>query len=1037
MVFALLGTSCFEDDSPSNSAGSGQSTFFLEQVNWGRLVDVFDESGVLVYSDTLIKESLQNIPGNYTLGLNTLTGSETLTIGAPSGSTHFEDLLESATAGLSGIITRGIGDPTPFSTVARNGSIRLQFSELIDPNSVTRQTLQVAVGDPPIVRQDVRYIVKNDVVGGDGSPKGVIIIDPTISRIEEATLGIPQNGTGFPESFDTISPNILIRIPTVLDPDFGQLTILRNLGGNHGLTATSSDALEDSFPPYHFDPVVVRAIRSGNSDDPFNGFMKDLRKPELVAEFLASIASVSSSTADPNLRTIQYSIDSVNCRAIQPKSGDVFEIGQAIFLVSGVVDSSDPNAYLVRGTVLTGLASLPTGDYSSSPLGSRITATYDSSQSQLQLCWVRFDPEPENGLPARGIDPMATVTLNFSEPMDPGTVKSLETMVLVSYLEDPPVPGSNPTPEELDAYAARQFDPNVENVGDYIDRQLGYQASGSGSGRVKFGPISFTPDSQSFTLAPSVGFADSHDDENDLRFALAIRDGIDGLKDLAGNGMSLGGFVAGNVGQSEMITPGSYRPWPTDRYFSLKFNGTDENGDGLAEYVGQFRPSSGKMYGRSLTRFSRLADNSNVYVAQRIQFGQGIMTPLTPAGAVLQTCWPYHLLGFGLQVVSELNIDIEGMAWTPFGGNVFDDTFNLYSLALAHSERTPDDFIDPMSGYPKYNNSGLQRNGKLFDDNVMGWTAGTAPEFDEVIVTEGFYSISASNLFTSQSGNKMYPWGDFSTTYTWRDNNIPQYASLDGAGFLGGKAGGSLPPEATGGLSVWGPDQHRSIGVPLLCRFRSYPKGKQYGTNGFQIQIMVGSSSQPAYRVYSAGGMDSGGSWHLVVPDDPSADGTIPNGGYNTATGFKTKNHGPELYWQQVDFVVRISRVFTHWFPFGGIPDFISSVTMDPAPEFQLPGTSVLVEFRGSADVSENNCAEPSILLDANVLDLYGDKLDIAQGGCGSIATPTSWKSDISSLLTYSGQNFQFFQIRLTFVSNIEMNLEPELDAMGFAWGVQ
>ncbi|MDP6850422.1 MAG: hypothetical protein QF524_05750, partial [Planctomycetota bacterium] len=693
----------------------------------------------------------------------------------------------------------------------------------------------------------------------------------------------------------------------------------------------------------------------------------------------------------------------------------------------------------VRGSVLTGLTTLPVGDYSSAPLGGRITTAYDSSQPTLQLCWVRFDPEPENGLPARGIDPMSTVTLSFNEPMDSSTVKSLETVVAVSYLVDPPVPGGTPTQEESDAYAARQFDPNSETVGEYIDRQIGYQTSGSGSGRVKFGPVSSAPDSQSFTLAPSVGFSDSHDESNLLRFALAVRDGQDGLLDLAGNRLDLEYFVAGNEGQDELITPGSFRPWPTDRYFSLRFNSTDENGDGLSEYTGQFRHETGKLFGRSLSRFARIADNSNVYVAQRIQFGQGIMTPLTPAGAVLMTCWPYHILGFGLLVVSELNVDVEGMAWAPFGGTVFDDIFAKYSLALSHSERTPDDYIDPASGYPKYNNSGLQRNNKSFDENILGWTSPPGdPAFDEMIMNEGSYSISASKVFTATSGNKMYPWNDFASTYTYRDNNIQQYDSLDGDGFLGGKAGGFLPPETTGGVPVWGPDEHRSIALPLLCRYRAFPKGQQYGANGFQIQIMVGSSSQPAYRVYSAGGRDSGGTWHLVVPDDPGSGGTIPDGGYNTVSGFKTKNHGPELYWQQVDFVVRISRAFTHWFPFGGVPNYISAVTSEPAPEFQLPGTSVQVDFRGSADVSENNCPDPSILLDANVLDLYGDKYDAAGGGCGSIATPTSWRTDVSSLLTHSsGQHFKFFQIRLTFVSNIEMDLESELDALGFAWGVQ
>ncbi|MCH2112622.1 MAG: hypothetical protein MK213_07170, partial [Planctomycetes bacterium] len=362
------------------------------------------------------------------------------------------------------------------------------------------------------------------------------------------------------------------------------------------------------------------------------------------------------------------------------------------------------------------------------------------------------------------------------------------------------------------------FSPSAETVGDFIDRQIGYQASGSGSARVKFGSIAAAADSRTFTLAPSSGFADSHEDGDDLRFCFALRAGNDGILDLAGNTLDVSNFVAGNHGQSELVTPGSFSPWPKDRYFALRFNSTDENGDGLSEYIGQYNFSTGQMRGRDLTHFSRVADTSNPYIAQRIAFSQGIMSPLTPAGAVLMTCWPYHLLGFGLLVQSELNVDVEGMSWAPFGGSVFDDIFSEYSIALSHAERTPDDAINTQSGYPKYQNSGLQRN-KSFDENVTGWTA-TDPDFDEEIVSEGFYRISSGNIFDSASGTKMLPWMDFHTTYTWRDNAIPQYASLDVPGYLGGKSGGFLPPEATGQAAVWGPDEHRSIGMPLQARYR-------------------------------------------------------------------------------------------------------------------------------------------------------------------------------------------------------------------------
>jgi len=271
---------------------------------------------------------------------------------------------------------------------------------------------------------------------------------------------------------------------------------------------------------------------------------------------------------------------------------------------------------------------------------------------------------------------------------------------------------------------------------------------------------------------------------------LALRDGTDGLLDLAGNPLGFDSFVAGNAGQTELITlqPAAGASIPQERYFALRFNSTDENNDGLTEYSGQYVYDAiqepGILRGRSVIRFSRQADNSNSYIAQRIQFSQGIMTPLTPAGAVLMTCWPYHMLGFGLQTVSEINMDVEGMAWAPFGGSAFDYLFNRYSVALSHSERTPDDEINITSGYPKFPNSGLQRNNKTFDDNILGF-----PTLNETIVTDGSYLISGGAVFEAASGTKMLPWNPFDTTYTWRDNNIPQYDDLDNnLGFLGGRA---------------------------------------------------------------------------------------------------------------------------------------------------------------------------------------------------------------------------------------------------------
>ncbi|TAH34983.1 MAG: hypothetical protein EYC70_14425 [Planctomycetota bacterium] len=1015
-VAALL-CACGGGSSPSNQPGSGRASLHMETVEWGRLVDVFDSLGVLVESDIVVRESLQSDGVNYVLGINPVTQAETLTIRQPAGTVLFQSLLSSAQSGRAAVATKGLDSPGPFSRVARNGAIRMQFSDLLDPESVDRQTVQLLVGNPPIRSQEVRYVVKNGELGADGLPKGVIILDVTVSSEDAADLGIPENGVGYPASPDSSSPNLVIRIPTEVDPLFGQNRVLTNLSGNRHLEPLASDPVELSPS---FDPIVVRAVRTGNSADPYNGFMIDQQRPKLITEQRATVRAVSLVPGAATLRTLTYAINAAGCREITPKVGDLFQIGTATVLVSRVDSAADPTAYVVTGALLNG--DLPAG---SSPRQGVLTSAYANADAALQLCWLSFTPEPSVGLPADGLDPLATsITVRFSEPIDPVSVKSLETMVLCSV--DPTASGSDP---------ARPFDPATESVGEYIDRQLGYgnfdedEPSATGSGRIKFGPVEVTADSRTYTLSPLAGMTDSNAEGEDLTLVLALRDGTVGVLDLAGNPVDFTGFVAGNVGQDhKMILSGNPSTWPTDRYLALRFNSTDENNDGLSEYAGQFNFVPGRMRGRTLQRFSRVADPSNPFVGQRIQFGQGIMNPLTPTGCVLLTAYGYHHLGLGLTAAAEFNLDVEGLNWAPFGGNVFDDSFPRYSLALAHSKYYPDDFISATTGYPAWPNSGLLRE-QVFDNNILGFQDGL---YDEKIVFDKQYEIRGVNRFTATSGVTYMPWPDFESTYTWRDTSFP-------SDLLGAPNGFGVPPQVTGLPSLWPAGQVPSIGLPLLMRFRCYPEGAFFGSNGFQVQIMVGSSALPAFRVFSSGGLDSGGTWNYIIPDVPDG-GIKPVGGYNTSNGSRTKSFGPELYWGQVDFAVSVSRFFTHWFELGGQLATITPATLEPPVERQPPGTNVILDFRGTTlvDVPSGgiggNCEnQPNGLTDAiTCFDDYGDWDFVC---CGIVATPYDWTPDPSTYISLPVPP-SFIQLRVTFVANSAQNFEPELDAIGFAWNV-
>jgi hypothetical protein len=1028
------------DSGDNNSGGAGESTYNdsslkLADAKWGRLVDVFDLDGLLYDVDVIIREDVIGDGIDYDFSINPISQKEILTILhlQASGTSEFEDALDTATSNLPTLKELGTESPGPFVKVPRNAAIRLEFTEHVAGITVNRQTVRVLVGSDVegFDNLEVKYITK-DEFDDFGNPVGVIIIDPTISEIDSSnsTSGLTVNGIGFPESTDTETPNLKIYIPSVVNVYANQTMVLMNklMSRNFSLSLNESgDTIIEPHEFIGFDPVAVRAIRSGNSADDYNGFLKDVVLPKLISEQRITVSSVVELGATQRILT--YSNDALGCQGILPKAGDVFEVnvdGQllnAFVQITAIVDFSDPTAYIVRGTLISGDLAATTSN-----LEAVLTTAYSSQDSDYQLCFLSFTPEPAV-LPATGVDPAATISVMFSEAMDSKTVRSLDSMVLATSN----MAAVNPLdPIEPDA----EWVPGEETVADYLDRLPGFGVGGD-SGRIMFGPIQPSGDARTYTLAPLAGITDGFGEGVDAQISLAIRAGETGVLDLAGNPVGFSGFVAGHSLQNAVTDKLTVSGVAANiKYFALRGNGLDEDNDQSPEYggqVGQYN-GDGVLRGRAVTRFSRQADKTNTFVGQRISFTAGIMTPLVPAGAVLHTLYGYHHLGFGLSNVQEYNLDVEGMSWSPFQGIVYDTTFDRYSIALAHSERLPDDWIDPASGYPAYNNSGLKRlSSNLFDENIYGF--GQDPvlhaELDETIVFDvPQYSISQANVYLANGGVAMYPWPDFSQTFTYRDTSLPLPNGNDLSG--GNNASGTTvdnrgwgcPPRVVNEDRTYEKSLIPTIGLPLLMRYRCYVVGAEFGFNGSQVQIMVGSSALPAFRVFSWGGL-TGSNWDFVVPD---ADGA---GSSPTPRG-SIKAYGPEIHWGQVDFVTKVSNVYTHWFNAGGALASFSGLTLEPTPQQSNPGTLVEVEFRVSPAIDVVNCVNETTPLEdaANAaFDAYGEYDDDI--GCATVTDGSAWVSDPSSLVSLQ---YPYFQLRFTFIANTELNLEAEMDAFGFAY---
>jgi hypothetical protein len=293
----------------------------------------------------------------------------------------------------------------------------------------------------------------------------------------------------------------------------------------------------------------------------------------------------------------------------------------------------------------------------------------------------------------------------------------------------------------------------------------------------------------------------------------------------------------------------------------------------------------------------------------------------------------------------------------------------------------------------------------------------------------------------------MMPWplnsaGDVSSYhyYTWRDTAIRATGAPAGAGI-------DLEQMVKVGLvaaagTVAKPGNVPSIGLPLLMEFRCYP-GSALGQNSLAISIATNNSPQPYFRVFSTGGLDTSLSPVSKYPDLEE----VPSGGFNGGNPFLGPIGAPtppadnSVYLGQVDFVYRVSRAHTLWFDtLLAAPQYVPPV-VEPRPDDQPLGTSVVLAYRGASAIASGSAAAS----DALSLDAYGDEpapgTSAVYGALAfknpSIAFPSvagiedaSWRDEIAQV-----DGLRYFQVRVSFINNAASGKSPELSALGLACG--
>lgn len=815
---------------PTSCGGGGSGgRLFIENISWGRLVDVVDVNFTLVHKDFVIGEDIISDGQSFELTFNPVTEVATCRILRAQGDPLFDPLLARLTAGLGTVLGKGFSSLPPFSLVPRNAAIRIKFSGAVNPASLNGSTLQVFAGVPPSTPINVRYVV-------DPVDPSVVIVDPTVTLIDQATTGVPVNPTGFPPSVDPVTPNITLQIPTLEDPSNGQSEVLRGTGGS-ALSSIGNGPVNPAAPS-----MVVRAFRAGNFQDQNRGFLLDLAAPRLLGDQPIRIIGQTATQ-------LSYEFDVAGCISI-PERGDVIQQGNRFAEVVQIVDSTPPD-FVVNVERLD-----QQGGLFSTIQRAQYVSPFDDGTDLID-CFVRFTPFAVT-LPTNGVDPNATITLRFSEPMDPTTVGPFDSMML----------SLNP---DINGLTYRDFVLG-EVVPSADNRQFSFQAG-----------------------LPGI----AHEQGSSETYYLHVRSdpgNFASMRDLAGNPLD---FPDQSISFTIDPTATSVRT----ASIVFRFGNPDEDnshpgatGNLLgSEWRGQFRRfiEDGFVSGRTVSRFSVPVDPSQPVVGNKQPFTQPIQTPLVPLGSRMMTLWRYIDLGLTYPDETGYNIDVEGLGWSPFGGQVVSDFFEKMEIHLSHAQYLPDEYIDAGSQMPTFPNSGLNR--ASFSNNVLSQTA-------QVKVLDSQYSVNPLDAFlVPGSGTVMMRYPEFAddfgekVTYTWRDTTILS---------LGGPSSPGADPTVLD--QIFGPgtavayvpgNRVPTIGLPLLMDYRVHPDtgSQSRGLNGFQISLAGTTSNKPNFRVFSSGGYNTQNQAVRVDPND-----NRPRGGFNPGTtppGRPTPADDPVIYW--------------------------------------------------------------------------------------------------------------------------------------------
>lgn len=529
------------------------------------------------------------------------------------------------------------------------------------------------------------------------------------------------------------------------------------------------------------------------------------------------------------------------------------------------------------------------------------------SDSSRRAEFLEIDPEPpvldenRNPLPpATKVDPTASISLRFSEPMDILTGDATKNFFLTNHT----YPGSavaelikEPKPTALAIVASKLLDE-------------------SGDGTL-------------LRLSPLMGHFHKKGTAEDYWFHMMLDDTR--LADLSANKLDIWDRrLQPETNWSIKYTLDADVEGNFVGYRVFRFEALDEDGStpGSFDSDGQVQFKDGKIFSLPTTRFSGVADPQTlgaifrhnrgecsvpgtgtppgpptllapaiplyqcpshvVAVAPNPQFPPPpagyVVEPHQPRGSKLQMTYREDDFGLSYTNRAHLLLDIEQMHWAPFNDMpVRFDIFDRYTLRLGHCEYRPD-IAGVNGGTQCAIDAGSTIGGlrDLFSANVLDGS-----QLQDV-VKDAKYEINPNNTFKTSTDTTVIPYPKFATTYTWRDTRLASWdMTTDKAIGMSGAHNADAPGnqrEATSSISSpWIPDKppaniaalhttgdyvldhgdflgyrnedHNPIAAPLLMQFSIHPdssaNGFANGVNRFHIALVGPCYPAPGHGYYN------------------------------------------------------------------------------------------------------------------------------------------------------------------------------------------